>query len=280
MLTIINNTRNFSPQIFAMDDPINETVLQQEFASLETLGQLQPDGVPDGSFAGKANQGAGFSQSQIALQCETGRHAAHRWVGQNRYIQAAGLIVAGERGGDFGHLHQRQNAFLHSGAAAGAADKYQRQSQPRRLFCRAGKFLPDHGTHRPGHEGEIGDAQHHWPAAYEPLAQHGRVVQASFLLLGLQALRIRDPVHEFERIDWPNVGKPFFKAARIEQLVNALTGRDLEMKMAFRADVEAILRLFAKKRGLALRALHPQAFGNTAALAAAVWSHLLIESEW
>ena len=104
--------------------------LQQELAGLEALGQFQPHGVPDRPLAGEADQRARLGQGDVALQGEAGRHAAHRRVGQDRDVQAAGLVVAGQGGRHLGHLHQRQDALLHAGPAAGAADDDQRQLQP------------------------------------------------------------------------------------------------------------------------------------------------------
>ena len=79
------------------------------------------------SRAGKADQGFRFGEDQIAQRGEAGGDAAHRGIGEDGDEQAADLVIAGQRGGDLGHLHERQNAFVHASAAAGAADDDQRQ---------------------------------------------------------------------------------------------------------------------------------------------------------
>ena len=100
------------------------------------------------------------------------------------------LIVTAQGRGDLGHLHQRQNALLHAGAAAGAADEDQRQLQPRRLLGGPRQLLADHRAHAAGHEGEIGDAEDHRPAADVAAADDGGVRHARLGLLRLQALGV------------------------------------------------------------------------------------------
>src|SRR5207247_1033360 len=55
VFAVVDDPRQFRAQVLAMDDAIDETVLQQELARLKPFGQLEPHGVPDGALAGKAH---------------------------------------------------------------------------------------------------------------------------------------------------------------------------------------------------------------------------------
>ena len=61
----------------------------------------------------------------------------------------------------------------------------------RRLLGGPRQLLADDRAHAAGHEGEIGDAEHHRPAADEAPPDDGRVGHAGLGLLGLEPLRRR-----------------------------------------------------------------------------------------
>src|ERR1019366_6203459 len=86
----------------------------QEFGALKTFGQLLANGLLDDARAGKADEGAGFGDVQIAQHGETGGDAAGGGVGEHAHKGQAGLVEAHEGGGDFGHLHEADGAFLHA----------------------------------------------------------------------------------------------------------------------------------------------------------------------
>src|SRR5689334_18442131 len=98
MFAIIDDLGNLGTQVLAWDDAIDETMFEQELAGLEAFGQLQTHRVPDGPFTGESDQGARFGQGDVALEGETGRHAAHGRVGQYRNVQPAGAIVPAQGG--------------------------------------------------------------------------------------------------------------------------------------------------------------------------------------
>ena len=58
-------------------------MLEQELAGLETFGQFEADGVPDGALAGESDQRARFREGDVALQGEAGGHASHGWIGED-----------------------------------------------------------------------------------------------------------------------------------------------------------------------------------------------------
>src|SRR5205814_967151 len=89
---------------------------------------------------------------------------------------------------------------------------------------------------------------------------HGGVEHASLGLLGLQPLAIDDAVLEFERVLGPDVGEPLLEALLVEQLPDALARGEVEVMLAFGADVEARFRLLAKDGRLALGTANPQSY--------------------
>src|SRR5262245_19504448 len=58
LLAIVDTARDFSTEVFARHDAIDEAVFHEEFVGLEAFGQLEADGVPDGALAGEADEGA------------------------------------------------------------------------------------------------------------------------------------------------------------------------------------------------------------------------------
>src|SRR5437016_1619062 len=79
------------------------------------------------------------------------------------------------------------------------------------------------------------------PAADKPLAAHGRVGHPRLGLLGFQPFSVQDAVHELQGILRPKIGEPLFEAFLIEQLPDAFAGSNVEMMIAFRADVGSAL---------------------------------------
>src|SRR5262249_40049906 len=87
MLTVVDDAGHLSTQVFPRYDPIYETVLEKELAGLETLGQLQTDGIPDGAFASEADEGARLGQCNVSLEGEARRHSSHGGIGEDGHVQ-------------------------------------------------------------------------------------------------------------------------------------------------------------------------------------------------
>src|SRR5262249_24953196 len=159
------------------------------------------------------------------------------------------------------HLHQRENAFLHTGPATGATHENHRQHQLRRRFHRSRQLFADDRPHAPRHEGEVGHPEYHWPTADVPPADNGGVRHPRFGLLRLQALRIGDAIFEFQPVDGANVGEPFFEAVLVQELADPVPGRPVKVVLALRANVEPALGFLTENRRLALRTADPQSLG-------------------
>jgi hypothetical protein len=101
----------------AIDDQIEHAVLEEELAALESVGQLLADGLLDHAWSREANQRAGLGDVQVAEHREACRDAAGGRIREDRDIGNVLLVESRKGGTNFRHLHQRQGAFHHAGAA-------------------------------------------------------------------------------------------------------------------------------------------------------------------
>src|SRR5262249_17520270 len=130
----------------------------------------------------------------------------------------------------------------------------------------AGQFLAYHRAHAAGHEGEVGHAEGNRPAADVATTDDGRIGHPRLALLGPQAVGIGETVLETQRVAGVDVGEPLLEAVLVEQLGDAVAGRQVEVVIALRVwtDVEAFLDLLAKDRRLAVGATNPQPLRDAA----------------
>ncbi|MPN21078.1 hypothetical protein SDC9_168457 [bioreactor metagenome] len=120
-------------QARAGHDGVDKPVLLQIFGPLKAGGQLFADRLADDARPGKTDQCAGLCQRDVAQRSKACRHAAGGGVGEADDVQPARLLKLLHGGGGFGHLHQRQNALLHAGAA-------RRAKRDQRQLCLCGSF--------------------------------------------------------------------------------------------------------------------------------------------
>ena len=80
---VIDDLGDGASQVAAVDDPVDEAVLAEEFARLKAAGQLNPDGLLDHAGAGEPDQGLGLGQDEVAQRGEAGRDAAHGGVSED-----------------------------------------------------------------------------------------------------------------------------------------------------------------------------------------------------
>ena len=168
----------------------------------------------------------------------------------------------GERGGDLGHLHERQDALMHAGATATAADDHHRQpllgctlNEPRQPFA-------DDRAHRAHDERRVGDADRHSPGAdHAGAGQHG-VLHAGPLLLGDDPLGVRLLVGEAERVERREVGVPLLEGAVVDHVPDAVAGAEVHVPPAGGAHVHLPLDFLAEDGFLALLAAQEQAAGD------------------
>ena len=114
-----------------------------------------------------------------------------------------------------GHLHQREQRFLHARPTRGR-EAHQRYVLLQRQGRRTHELLADHGAHRAAHESELEGHCHYWQAIQR--AAHGQ--QGIFLAGGSlrrrQAILVLLRVAKLEAVDRWQVAGEFLTAFGID----------------------------------------------------------------
>lgn len=244
-------------QRIARHHHVEHAVFHQVLGALEALGQGLTDGGLDHPLAGKADQGPGFGDVDVADHGEGGGDAAGGRVGEDHDIGQAGFLhpVDGDRGA--GHLHQRQRAFLHAGTARGGED-----DQRTLLLHGDGggldqAFAHAH-AHRSAQEIEIEHRNHGRHAADAALA-HLDGVGLVGLGLGLaQTVGIALAVAEAQRIGRHLRGVDPVIGVVVEQHGEPLLRRQAHVMSAIGADMQIFHQIAVEDHLLAGRALVPE----------------------
>ena len=87
----------------------------------------------------------------------------------------AGAVQPGERGGDFGHLHERKRAFHHARAAR-AGDDDERLAAIKRHFNGARDLFPRDDTHAAADKCVLHGGHHHSKAIEVPCRDDDRIL--------------------------------------------------------------------------------------------------------
>ena len=163
------------------DDGVDEAVREQVLGGLHALGErLAVQRLVD-PRAEEADQRARLGDGHVAERPPGGQHPAGRRGAQVDQVGQPGLLVRGDRRGDPDHLHERDRALLHPGAA-GDRRGQQRQplarwpARPRRPAARR-RRTPIEPARKPNSHGHDG----HPAAAQQALAGEHRLVGAAAL---------------------------------------------------------------------------------------------------
>ena len=129
--------RQCRPHVAARHHHIDHAVVFQKFGALETFGQPLADRLLDHPRSGKADDGTGFGNLDIAEHGIGGGDPTSGWIGQHDDIGQASCPqpLHGDRGAR--HLHQREHAFLHARPARG------REQDERRPALHGGQHAGD-----------------------------------------------------------------------------------------------------------------------------------------
>src|SRR5262245_47706702 len=106
LAAIVDHAGDFALQFATAYDAVDESMLKQEFAGLKAFRKLDADRGLDRARPGKANQGLGFGEDEIAQRGKTGGNASHRRIGEYGNEQPSAVVVASQSSGDLSHLHQ------------------------------------------------------------------------------------------------------------------------------------------------------------------------------
>ena len=99
-------------KIFAIYDEIEESVLEQELGSLESIRQIFFNGFFDHPGSGKPDQRLGFCEVDIAQHRERGGNASGRRIGKEGEIRDPGSRMLSQFCGSLGHLTQAIQAAM------------------------------------------------------------------------------------------------------------------------------------------------------------------------
>ncbi len=127
-----------------MHHHVDHAMVFQIFGALKSFRQFLANRLFDHARAGKADQRAGLGNLHVAEHGIGGGDAAGGRIGQHHDIGQFRLAqhLHADRGSR--HLHQRQNAFLHAGAAGG------REHDERRFLFQC-ELKPAHDRFAGGH---------------------------------------------------------------------------------------------------------------------------------
>src|SRR5690606_16718244 len=183
--------------------------------------------------------------------------AAGGGIGDEDDVRQTGFLDLGHGNRGAGHLHQREDAFLHARTAGSRNDDQRRtitDREPRSLQER----LADGDTHRAAEEGEIEDGDDR-PMTADPSRRHQHsILVAGLALRLLQAIGVALGVAELERVDRNRRQLGQVVLALVEQHAEPALGVETHVVPAVRADVQLLLQLAMEDHLRAARALMPQ----------------------
>ena len=209
----------------------------------------------DDARARKPDERAGFRDVQVAEHREAGRDSAGGGIRQNRNIRQLFVVEPGQRGRNFGELHQTHCA-LHHARAAGTRDGDKRLARFNGQLDAARDFFAHYRAHRAADKAEFHRAHHHRSSIELALCRYDGVIHAEFFPRFLEPLRVRLGVHELERISGGHA-RVVLGPTAIEQRFQPLARAHFEMKLALGADVQIRLKVFAKDDRAARFAFYP-----------------------
>ena len=130
----------------------------------------------------------------------------------------------------------------------------------------ADDLLADHDAHRAADEAVFHRRDDRLDAVDAADADDHRVLLAGGLLGGRQPRLVRLGVGELQRVVRGQVRRDLLPLLVVEQRLQPLGGAQPEVVRALAADVQVLDEILGVDDGVALRTLHPQAFGHPAGL--------------
>src|SRR5206468_394997 len=110
-------------QLLPVNNPVDETVLQQELRGLKTIGNIGLDGLANDIGPCEPNQSLGFCKDNIAEGRKARHRASHGRIGQHRDEEASMPIEIREGGAGLRHLHQGEDPLIHASPSTGSTDE-------------------------------------------------------------------------------------------------------------------------------------------------------------
>ena len=245
------NMREYRSLVSARHNGIRETVLQEELRALEAFRELAAYGLLNNTLAGKADQSARLRENNVAEHRKACGHAAHGRVGQNGDKELAALLQSAECLRGLNHLHERDDALLHS-RAAGAGVENDRELFLGRTLCHTRNFFAQvmsHGTHQ---KARVTDTDGGRNTVNRDLTRHDRLIETGTLLDFPEFLLV---LRKVERIHDRKFLVPLLKASRIREQFNSALRVNADIGAAARAGKIVCPHVLHAVYGTALLAL-------------------------
>ena len=239
-------------------------MLHERRRGLEALGERTADGLLDQPGSGEADRRSGFGEDHVGEYREARGHAAVGRVHEHRHVRQAGPCEALGRCRGLGHLHEREHALLHPGAARGY-DEHDRTAFGDREFEQARDLLAHHRAHGRADEPEVERADRHRTAVDGRAAGDRGVGEPGLGTRLLQSGRIGLACGEAERVDRDERLVGLGERVLVGQKLDAVAGDQVEVVVTVQADRHALGHVALVEGLLALRARPPDAIGKLGA---------------
>jgi hypothetical protein len=236
-------------------------VLEKVLRALKALREGLADRLLDDAGPGEPDEGARLGEDHVAEHCERRRDAARGRVREDREIRQPRRGKLGQRGARLRHLHEREDALLHPGAA-GRGEDDDAGAPLEAPLDGAGDLLADHRAHAAPEEPELEDGEHRGKRLDGRLPADDALLRLRLPLRVGHARGIGLCVAEGQRVARDEVGVDLDERALVGDEGDPVGGRDAEVILALRTDGEVPLELLVVDDLAAVAALRPEAFGD------------------
>ena len=210
------------------------------------------------SGTGKANHAFRLGDDDVTQGGKAGGNSTGGGVSEDRDVRTPGLGVSGQRSAGLGHLHETENALVHSSPARCGKDN---DGLPLGggQFNGAGDFLPHDAAHAGAEESEVHDGENHGNAFDARPSCNHRFHEAGLGLVGFHFIQIAFESEGIDRVENAiNLGKASF----INDGGDAVVGVKGEVVSALGADAKVADECFFKKRLATGGSLDPKPLGH------------------
>ena len=210
---------------------------------------------------GKTDERPWLGHDDVPQHGEAGRHAASGGIGEHGHVGQPLGPQALQSGRRLGHLHERQDALLHAGAAGGGDDD-DGDVLGGGLLDGPGELFPHGRAHAPAQEREIERAEHGREAPDPGQPRHHRLAASRLFAGRAQPVPVALGVLEAQRVGRGQAAVVLLERPAVDEQRDALPRVDPEGVPALRAHAPRPLHLRPIHDLLARITLDPQPLRN------------------
>ena len=238
---------------------IYKSMLQKKFCSLEALRKLLTNSLLNDTGSCKSNQSSWLRQNNISQHGKACRYSSCCRIRQHADKQLSCFMMTFQSRRGLGHLHQRYDSLLHSGASRACKNNHRQLLLccPLHHLCNLFSYNMAHAAHnKPG----ITYAHSSRKAVNHSLSGYNGLIQPRFFSGCLNLLFIS---REIQRIGKLHFLVPFLKGSFINQHFDPTIGMNPEISAAFGADIIIVCYILHVNGLSAFIAFSPQSLRNT-----------------